>query len=75
MFLSPAVGSVNIILALFRVDVRSVFYVFEKRQPIFFRYVSRRYALKWMIVSRRMDQITNLGNFLIRFLSVALRAR
>ena len=75
MFLSPAVGGVNIILALFRVDIGSVFHVLEKRQPIFFWYVSRRDALKWMIVSCRLDQIANLGNFLIRFQSVSLRSR
>src|SRR5207245_2545211 len=48
-------GSVNIILTLFWIDLRSVFNVLQKRQPIFFWYVCRRDSLKWMIVSRRMN--------------------
>src|SRR5262249_26989444 len=40
--LSPSVGSVNIIFALFWIDIRSVFDGLQKRQPIFFWHVSRR---------------------------------
>src|SRR5262245_38046952 len=53
--LSPPVGSVNIILTLLWIDLWSVFDVLQKREPIFFWHVSRRYPLKWMIVSRSID--------------------
>src|SRR5215469_49324 len=53
--LPPSVGSVNIILTLFWIDLRSVFDELQKRQPIFFWDVSRGYPLKWMIISCPMD--------------------
>src|SRR6266513_455691 len=49
--LTPPIGGVNIILTFFWIDLRSVFDVTQKREPIFFWHVSRRYSLKWMIVS------------------------
>ena len=55
MVISPPIGSVNIIFALFWIDIRSVFDVLQKRQPIFFWHVSWRYSLKWMIVSSLLD--------------------
>src|SRR5205823_13452997 len=53
--LTPPIGGVNIILTFFWIDLRSVFDVTQKREPIFFWHVSRRYSLKWMIVSHRLD--------------------
>src|SRR6266436_838373 len=46
--LSPPIGSIKIILALFWINIRSVSDVLQKRQPIFFWHVSRRYSFKWM---------------------------
>src|SRR5215813_3431747 len=55
VFLAPPVGDINILLSLFWIDIRSVLDVLQKGQPILFWHVSRRYPLKWMIVSRPLD--------------------
>src|SRR5262245_42136136 len=73
--LSPSIGGVKIILALFWIDIRSVFDVLQKSQPIFFWHVSWRNSVIWVIVPGFLDKIADVGNLLIRFQSMSLRAR